>query len=188
MKKLLVLVLAIVMVFSVVACSGGQQAAAPASDAAVKMGRVDFASHGTSAYSTVVVAMQGDKIAGVSLDEYQFMAKDKIKAGVPNSLEMGTPDHKGFAANFADPNVILASKRTNTEYYSNNMKEKAKSTVAIDKNFDAIEQFCVGKTIAEVQAEIDKKAEAAADAITGATLADTNGYLAAIVAAAQAAK
>lgn len=188
MKKMLVIVLALILLLSV-ACSGGQQAAAPAADTTpVKMGRVDFAAHGKSAYSTVVVAMQGDKIAGVSLDEYQFMALDKIKAGVPNATEMGTAEKKAFAAYFADPNMVLASKRTNTEYYSNNMKEKAQSTVAIDKNFDAIEQFCVGKTIAEVQAEIDKKAEAAADAITGATLADTNGYLAAIVAAAQAAK
>ena len=66
---------------------------------------------------------------------------------------------------------------------------KAGSTVSIDANFDAIQNFVVGKTIAELEAEIEgKTAEQMIDAVSGCTLADTLGYVSGLLEAAKAAK
>ena len=86
-----------------------------------------------------------------------------------------------FGANVTEGKV-LASKRENAAYYSENMA-KAGSTVAIDANFDAIQNYAVGKTIDEIEATAS--GENAVDAVSGATLVDTAGYLATILAAAQ---
>ena len=95
--------------------------------------------------------------------------------GVPNS-------DTDFAAGYAEGKVLF-SKRENAEYYSNHMAEKAGSTVAIDKNFDAIQSHLSGMTIADAEALAGQ--ENAADAVSGATLADTAGYVGAVVAAAK---
>lgn len=185
MKKLLVLMMALMLVVSAVACAPAQEPAAPSTDAApIKVGRADVAPHGGGSFAVVFAVMQGDKVAAVSLDEYQFMPKDQITAGVPNSDNVG---ERGFALNFKDENVVLASKRINSEYYSANMKERGGSTQDIITNFDAIEAFCIGKTIAEIE-QVANEGEKAVDAVSGATLADTAGYLAAILEAAKAAK
>ncbi|MDD3416824.1 MAG: hypothetical protein PHY47_22990 [Lachnospiraceae bacterium] len=69
------------------------------------------------------------------------------------------------------------------------MKEKAGSTVAIDKNLDTIQTYVTGKTVAELDATLGKNtAEQMVDVVSGATLADTKGYTTAIVEAAKAAK
>lgn len=189
MKKLLVLMMALMLVVTAVACAPAakEEPAAPATTteaAPIKVGRADVAPHGAGSFAVVFAVMQGDKIVGVSLDEYQFMPADKITKGVPNSDNVG---ERGFALNFKDPAVVLASKRVNSEYYSGNMKEKGGATQDVITNFDAIEAYCIGKTIAEVQATVDK-GEKATDAVSGATLSDTAGYLAAILEAAKAAK
>ena len=59
------------------------------------------------------------------------------------------------------------------------MKDKAGSTVSIADNYDAIEKFCVGKTIKEL--EDVANSENPVDAVSGATLVDTKGYLEAII-------
>ena len=61
---------------------------------------------------------------------------------------------------------------------------KAGSTVTLGANFDAIQNYAVGKTIDEIEATAS--GENAVDAVSGATLVDTAGYLATILAAAQA--
>ena len=61
---------------------------------------------------------------------------------------------------------------------------KAGSTVAIDANFDAIQNHVNGMSIAGTEALAAE--ESPVDAISGATLVDTAGYLATILAAAQA--
>ena len=89
----------------------------------------------------------------------------------------------GLAADFANPDRVLASKRLNSDYYSNNMA-KAGSTVSILDNFTAIENYVVGKTVAELESILNSNSkEAMVDAVTGATLVDTDGYLWAIPAA-----
>ena len=190
MKKILGVVLALGLVVGLAGCSN--QAQAPAATATsseqtaaaepIKMGRVDAAAHGTNAVTIAVVAVQGDKIVVVSLDEYQFMPADKA---------VGLANTEGLAAkNYKDPSQVLASKIVNNEYYSNNMKEKAGSTVAYADNFKAIEDFCEGKTIAELEQILNSTPaeKMPVDTVTGSTLADTAGYVKAVVDAAKAAK
>lgn len=82
-----------------------------------------------------------------------------------------------FGANVTEGKV-LASKRENAAYYSENMA-KAGSTVAID----AIQNHVNGMSIADTEALAAE--ESPVDAISGAALVDTAGYLATILAAAQ---
>jgi hypothetical protein len=147
----------------------------------IKVGRVDYAAHGTKCFTSAVAIMLGDKIVATSIDDYQFMGTD-VATGVPNS-------DKDFGKNYKDPKMVLASKRTNTKYYSENMKTKGGATIAIDKNLDAVQVYAAGKTIAELEAVASNSTPGQkVDAVSGATLADTPGYLSALVAAAKAAK
>ena len=100
------------------------------------------------------------------------MSGDELKS-VPNA--------ENYAANLAE-GVKLVSKRVDTEVYSAKMAA-AGSTVAIDKNYDAIEAHVAGKTIAELEAEI--AGEMAADAVAGSTLVDNAGYIGVVVAVAK---
>lgn len=203
MKKFLVLALVLILAVGFVGCSSQtssgeetnkeqateetntqetttEEAAAPAGD--IKMGRVDYAAHGDKSFAVVVVAMQGDTIVGASIDEYQFLPKDQITAAVPNS-------DGAFGENYKDPNTVLGSKRTNTEYYSTHMAQEAGSTVTIDENYNAIENYVKGKTVEELETLLsENKEQGAIDAISGATLVDTPGYVKAIIEAAKSAK
>ena len=78
---------------------------------------------------------------------------------------------------------MLCSKRVNTEYYSKNMAEKGGSTIAIDANFDAIQNHINGMSLEELKALSGE--ENPVDAISGATLVDTAGYLKAVLEAAE---
>jgi hypothetical protein len=149
----------------------------------IKMGKVDYAPHGTKSFAVAVVAMNGDKIVGATLDEYQFMDKS-TSIGVPNS-------DSDFGKNYGDPTKVLGSKKVNAESYSKNMVEKAGSTVSIDKNLAAIEAYVTGKTVAELEEVLTKNTstpEKMVDEVSGATLADTYGYVKTFVEAAKAAK
>ena len=144
---------------------------------AIKLGQVQFAAHGTKCFAVMTVVLEGDKIVAALIDEYQVGAG---MVGVPNS-------ENGFGG-FADGKVLY-SKRVNAETYSANMAAKAGSTVALDVNYDLIQAFCVGKTVAELEAALaPMDAQAAIDAVSGATLVDTLGYLQGLLAAAKAAK
>lgn len=194
--SLLLLSLGLVAVFA--GCSSNSQAqdgstkAADASTTAaatttaadsspVKMGRVEYAAHGTKCFTIAVVAMQGDKIVSASLDDYQFMSTDVAK-GVPNS-------DKDFGQNYKDPKMVLASKKANAEYYSEHMKEEAGASTPVDESLVAIEQYVTGKTVAELEDELSSKsAEQWVDAVSGATLVDTQGYVKALVEAAKSVK
>ena len=144
--------------------------------AEVKLGQSIFAAHGTKCFAVITVAMDGDKIADAHIDEFQMMAADTSIA-VPNSAVMIEVEGK-----------VLGSKRQNAAAYSENMK-KAGSTVAIDANYDIIEAFVAGKTVAELEAAVaGKTAEEVVDAVAGCTLVDAQGYLNGIIAAAKNAK
>jgi hypothetical protein len=103
--------------------------------------------------------------------------------GVPNSdKDFGT-------LNYKDPINVLASKRLNAEAYSKNMKERGGATLTVDENFGAVEAFVTGKTIAQLEeARKTNSTDPKVDAVSGATLTDTNGYLDAFIAAAKAVK
>ena len=170
MKKIISLLLVLCMMLPVFA-----MAEAPAE---IKLGQVQWAAHGTKCFAVMTVVLQGDVIVAAHIDEYQVGAG---MVGVPNS-------ENGFGG-FTDGKVLY-SKRVNAEAYSTNM-QKAGSTVALDVNYDLIQDFCVGKTVAELEAVIagfNGDATAAVDAVTGATLVDTLGYLTGLLEAAKAAK
>ena len=168
MKKVLALVLALCLMLPVFAMA----------DEAVKIGVAQYAAHGTKCFAVMTVVLQGDVIVAAHIDEYQIGAGN---VGVPNS-------DSDFGKSFPEGQVLY-SKRVNAEKYSANMAAKAGSTVALDVNYDLIQAYCVGKTVTELEAALaPMDAQAAIDAISGATLVDTLGYLQGLLAAAKAAK
>lgn len=134
------------------------------------------AAHGTASFAAAAALTSGDTIALAGLDEFQFLEDGLDLTYVPNS-------DSDLAAGFADGQA-LASKRMVTDYYSRLMREHAQATIPIDENFDAIQRFAVGKTAAEIQSVTEQGREFAIDAVSGATLTDTAGYLALIAQAA----
>ncbi len=181
MKKILSLALIVCLAFSLTACATTPSPSDNGSSEPVKMGRTEYAAHGTKCFTVAVVAMQGDKIVGASIDDYQFMGTD-VATGVPNS-------DAEFGQNYADPAKVLASKRANADYYSEHMTEEAGATKRLDTSWDEIEQFVVGKTIAELEDLLaNNDSTQILDAVSGATLADTHGYLEAILEAAKTIK
>ena len=168
MKKFLSLLLVLCMLLPVAALAEE----APA----IKLGQVQFAAHGTKCFAVMTVVLEGDKIVSALIDEYQVGAG---MVGVPNS-------ENGFGG-FADGKVLY-SKRVNAEAYSANMA-KAGSTIALDKNYEAIEAFVIGKTVAELEAAIaGKTAAEMVDAVSSCTLVDTLGYIQGLIEAAKAAQ
>ena len=168
MKKFLALLLVCCMLLPVAALAETHE---------VKLGQVQWAAHGTKCFAVMTVVVEGDVIVAALIDEYQFGAG---MTGVPNSEVM-------FAN---EEGKVLYSKRVNAEAYSTNM-QKAGSTVALDVNYDLIQAFVVGKTVSELEAAIagfGGDATKAVDAVSGATLVDTLGYLQGLLAAAKAAK
>lgn len=141
----------------------------------LKMAQVDFAAHGTKAFAVVTTVVNGDEIVSAYIDEFQYMAAETSK-GTPNSEEMGANVVEG---------KVLGSKRENNETYSKNMAEKAGSTVEIAANFDVIQEFVKGKKISELEELVGKTPEETLDAVSGATLADTQGYIKAVLEAAK---
>ena len=167
MKKILALLLVVCMMLPFAAMADG-----------LKIGQVQYAAHGTKCFAVMTVVLDGDKIVVAYIDEYQVGAG---MVGVPNS-------ENGFGG-FANGQVLY-SKRVNAAAYSANMAN-AGSTVALDVNYDLIQDFCIGKTVAELEAIVAGFGEdktAAVDAVSGATLVDTLGYLQGLLAAAKAAQ
>ncbi|MBR6184635.1 MAG: hypothetical protein IKQ41_00050 [Clostridia bacterium] len=176
MKKVLALFACALLLLSAVTA---------AAEGEVLLGQVEYAAHGTGCFAVITVALQDDVILAAKIDEFQFIGsrEDLAAVGVPNS-------DASFGENYPEGKV-LGSKRVNSDLYSLNM-QRAGSTVQIAANFNAIEAFCTGKTIAELEEILagytaETKADFV-DAVTGATTADTLGYAQGILAAAKAAK
>lgn len=142
------------------------------------------APHGDKSFAMTTVAMDGDKIAAAFVDEFQYVDLTAF-GGVPNS-------DSDFGQGVAE-GVVLASKIANNDAYSAMMAEKGGSTNAYAANMKAIQDFTLGKTIAELEAtvgELDALGEkdSPADVISGATFSDAKGYLQAIIDTAKAAE
>ena len=139
----------------------------------LKMGRATAAAHGDKAFAEAVSLVQGDVLVASSIDEFQFA--DASSAGlvpVPNS-------DAAFAEGYAEGKALM-SKSVNSDMYSASMKEKAQSTTPWIESMSAIESFVAGQKIADVKAK-------GPDAVSGATLVDTAGYVDTAVAAAKTA-
>lgn len=135
------------------------------------------APNGSGSVGIVTVALQGDKIVAVHIDELQWMDATSVSVlDAEGDLTKGFPEGK-----------VLASKLVNNESYSGMMTAYAGSTVTIANNYAAIEAFCVGKTVAELEAAIaGLDNTTAVDAVSGATLVNTLGYLQSVLQAAKA--
>lgn len=154
MKKMLTAVLAALMAMCLIlpAMAEGE----------VTIGQALYAAHGTKCFAVLTVAMQDGVIADAYIDEFQFMTAGEA-VGVPNS-------DADFGQSYPEGKV-LASKRENAEMYSANMAA-AGSTVALDVNYAAIEDFVTGKTIEELEAAVEgKTAEEMVDAVAGCNAA-----------------
>ncbi len=145
----------------------------------LKLSQTYFAAHGTKSFAVASALTDKDKVVLSYIDEYQFMATDGA-IGVANSTE-------GLAENVVEGKV-LASKRQNSDNYSATMAEKAGSTVKFADNLNAIQAFVDGKTLTELEEIISKTNEEVTDAVSGATLADTAGYINAVIQAAKSAQ
>lgn len=142
------------------------------------------APHGDKSFAITTVAMDGDKVAAVFVDEFQFVDLATF-GGVPNS-------DSDFGAGVAE-GLVLASKIANNEAYSAMMKEKAGATQTYGDNMKAIQDFAIGKTIAELEATASElgtlgEKDSPSDVVSGATFSDSQGYLQAIIDTAKAAK
>ena len=130
------------------------------------------------------VAALAEEAPAIKLGQAAYIDEYQVGAGM-----VGVPNSENGFGGFADGKVLY-SKRVNAEAYSANMA-KSGSTVALDVNYDLIQEFVVGKTIAELEtiiAGFGGDATKAVDAVSGATLVDTLGYLQGLLAAAKAAK
>ena len=140
-----------------------------AQEAGLELKVAYLAAHGDKSFTTVAVLVNGDVIVDSLIDEFQY---SEGYEGVPNT-------DGGFGENFPE-GLVLASKRANSEAYS----------AAYADNLDAISAAVQGKTFEEVEAliaELEGLGEDGnvADVVSGATLADTAGYVSAILEAAQ---
>lgn len=145
------------------------------------LNQVDAAAHGDKCFTVTSVLTDGKQVVLSWIDEFQFMGADaEGVVGVPNS-------DGGFGTNFPEGKV-LGSKRESNVYYSANMAEKAGSTVELAANYDAIQAYCNGKTVAELQELVKKEATAVVDAVSGCTLVDTTGYIGTIIEAVTSSK
>lgn len=165
MKKIFVAMIAMLLVLA--GCTGG------ASEKEIKLHRSYEAAHGDKAFTRVVVALDGDKIIDVAIDEFQVFDAGNMTA-VPNS-------DGAFGAGFVEGKV-LGSKFVNDEAYSKNMTDKAGATKQLYASMGAIVDYAKGKTVADLEKVVaDNEAGKPVDAISGSTLVDTVGYLQAIV-------
>ncbi|EOT39203.1 peptidoglycan-binding protein [Enterococcus dispar] len=139
------------------------------------------APHGDQSFATVTVALDGDKVAATFVDEFQYVDPADF-GGVPNS-------NAAFGEGIKD-NLVLGSKYANNEAYSALMKDHAKATQTWEENIHAVDAFAKGKTVAELETAVkDLKGQGedakVSDVVSGATFADTAGYLQAIIDAAK---
>ncbi len=176
MKKIVAILLAAMMLLSATAVF----AEAPAEPQEIKLGQVVCYLHGHG-FAVVTAVIQGETICLAKIDEFQFMGDREDVAAIGVPVADGT-----FSQTNAETGAVsvLGSKRVNSDLYSLNM-QRAGSKVQIAANYDAIEKFVVGKTIAQLEAAVD--VEGFADMVSGATLVDTPNYVKGIIAAAKAA-
>ncbi|WP_240049625.1 hypothetical protein [Loigolactobacillus coryniformis] len=169
-RKIVTLAAAVLMGGSVATFSTVGAAKAATDDNQVVLKQLDTAPHGKQAFAVTTVAMKGDKIVAAYIDEFQFVKKGtKGMTPVPNST-------KGFAKGVKNKQMLI-SKATNDEAYSGLMKKEAKSTQGRLQSLDAIEKYTVGKTAAQLNTALAKNKKMQKKVISGATLADTNGYV-----------
>ena len=158
MKKLLSGFLAIMLAFTLTGCSKETHD--------VQIAQVLGSAHGTKCFTVTTVVVEGDTIVAAHIDEFQYMGSADT-TGVPNSENFTSYVAEGYQ---------LVSKRENNTYYSEMMANNGGATMEIAAGYDAIQAYCNGQAVADLEG---------VDTVSGATLADTANYIAEIVTAAQ---
>ncbi|MBQ9299344.1 MAG: hypothetical protein IJ214_02420 [Clostridia bacterium] len=174
MKKIVSIILTAMLLLTATAFAESAEAPAP------KLGQVVCYVHGNG-FAVVTAVVQGEEIILAKIDEFQFMGDREDVAAVGVPVKDGTISQTNAETGAV---TVLGSKRVNSDLYSLNM-QRAGSKVQIAANYDAIEAFVTGKTIAQLEAAVE--VEGFADVVSGATLADTPNYVKAIISAAKAA-
>lgn len=139
--------------------------------------RGTYNGHNDEAFASIGVITDGNKIYDVSIDEYQYTEENEAIKQVPSS--------DGEFKNGAKDKLILFSKNENEKVYSELMKEYGKSTISLNKNYKALENFVKGKTIKELQNLIKEKNDSIVDEISECTLLSSKVYIEDIIKAAR---
>lgn len=131
----------------------------------LKVQQAYSAPHGDKSFAVTTTALVNDKIVAAYLDEFQFVADME---GVPNS-------DAGFGENYPE-GLQLIAKSDNDEAYSAMMKEKGQATQTYAVSMEGVITYVLGKTTAELEKDVAAN-ENMSDVVTGATFADTAGYV-----------
>lgn len=176
MKKLLMLLMLLV----VVGCTEENTNGDTPKPIDVKTATIEFSPYGNKSFAVVSVTISENKVANATINEYTFFEYDSYEniECVPNAN-----DAQGLGGNYDSTKTCLGSKRVNDEEYSAKMEENADATQSWVDSITAIEEYAKDKTLEELKA-FNKDT----DTITGSTLAGSNGYLEAIIAAVEAAE
>ena len=129
------------------------------SKATTKTGLAYHQAHGKDAICVASVYLENDMIRGVTLDELTYLSKEEYD-GLITTIE--TTNEKQ-----------IASKRQNNTDYSEVMKTNG-ATKTISENYDAICKYVIGKSVSELEKEIEN---GDVDVIASCTLQSTRGYL-----------
>ena len=149
-----------------------------------------FAATGVGSVTSVsVTPATADKAGSVSAYVYTCavtLDENGVITGVDFDAVQpaGSFDTTGAAGEF---NAAPLSKNEIKEGYG----MKAISPIGLEwyEQMDKLEDWCIGKTVAALEAEIaGKDAAAMVDAVSGCTLVDTLGYVNGLIEAAKAAK
>jgi hypothetical protein len=146
------------------ASSSAASASAAAGSGKVTLHRGYGAAHGTKCFTQAVIATAEDgTIVAADIDDYQFGDITEGWQGVPNS--------DADLAQSWQPDVVLFSKKQNSDKYSAEMKQSKGATQTWLQSMEAIQKYLVGKKPSDL-------ASVSLDAVSGATLVDTPKYVA----------
>jgi hypothetical protein len=132
------------------------------------------APHGTQSVAAVNVTLNGDTIVAARLDEFQYVDKSADWTGVPNS-------DKDFGKGYPSGKFLIG-KAQNSKPYSALMKKEAKATKTWEESMTAIQNYVKGKKVSDLKQTVSdlKATKKVSDVVSGATFADTAGYVQAI--------
>lgn len=140
----------------------------------VKVGMAYHQAHSDDAVCVASVYVENDVILGATLDEITYLSSEEYE-NLITSEQTTTQKH-------------ISSKVENDEAYSQVMKVNG-ATHTIKENFKAICDYVKGKSISELETELNTKSkEEIVDAVSGCTLQSTDGYLQTILQACNEAK
>lgn len=136
----------------------------------MKTGMAYHKAHSDDAICVASVYLEDDVIMGATIDELTYLSGEEYD-NLLTSEQTTTQKH-------------ISSKVENNELYSQAMELNG-STKSIKENFEIICKYVEGKTVKEIENELENNE---ADVATGCTLQSKSGYVKAILEACKQAK